>query len=77
MDVGHLSLEPGLGRARTIRCRVAYLGGCFSFVIVRTSEMPVRHFPGFQVVVDVSDLRTLADPGDDVFYRALPTRWHP
>jgi hypothetical protein len=28
-------------------------------------------------MVDVGDLWTLADPGDDGFCHAVPARWHP
>jgi hypothetical protein len=81
-DADDLSLGPGLGRhggpdgadhtaPRCLPRRVLLLRD------TRTSEMPVGHFFHFQVVVDVGDFRMLADPGDDVFCRALPARWHP
>ena len=82
VDVGHLSLELGMGGHGTPD-GVGHTASCclprqVSLLRdVRTCEMPVGHFFHFQVVVDVGDLGTLADLGDNGFYRASPTRWHP
>ena len=64
--------------AQTIRRRVAYLGGYFSFVMSGLPRYRYEEtsFPSERSWSTLAIFRTLPDPGDDVFCRALPTRWH-